>query len=65
MIDSMSWHLYLIQMPILKQMIIPDCFVGAFFMVCFSIFICAVALKYVDSRHNGVIFKRKWYGKKS
>lgn len=65
MIASMSWHIYLVQVPILKKMFIPDSFFGAFFLACFSILSCAVMLKYVDSKINSVILKRKKYGKKS
>lgn len=64
-IASMSWHIYLVQVPILKKMIIPDCFFGAFFMACLLISIFAFVLKCVDSKFNSVILKRKWYGKKS
>lgn len=59
MIASMSWHIYLVQVPILKKMIVPDTFVGAFFIACLSITVCAVILKFMDLSFSRVIFKRK------
>lgn len=58
-IASMTWQIYLVQVPILKKMVFPQWFLWRFLVACFSIFVCAAILKFVDLKLNAAIFVRK------
>lgn len=62
-IAAMSWHIYLVQVPILKKMPLPENTIVKFLLVSVVIAICAVVLKYVESKLSQLIFERKEYGK--